>query len=76
MPLPYRSALRLTRDAAAPLAAETVPLAAAVGRVTAAPVLSAELSPNADLAALDGFAVRAAELRGASAASPCRLAVR
>ena len=46
-----------------------------MGRVTAAPVLAAELSPNADLAALDGFAVRAAELRGAGPAAPRRLAV-
>ncbi len=75
MPLPYRDALRLTRDAATPLDAETVPLAEAVGRVTARPVLSAERSPNADLAAMDGFAVRAAELRGATAAAPRRLAV-
>ena len=34
---------------------------------------SAELSPNADLAAMDGYAVRAADLRGAAA--PLRLAV-
>ena len=75
MPLPYHDALRLTRNAATPLDAEAVPLAEAVGRVTARPVLSAEQSPNADLAAMDGFAVRAADLRGATAAAPHRLAV-
>lgn len=75
MALPYHLALRLALDAAAPLSAETVPLSEAVGRVTARPVRSAELSPNADLAAMDGYAVRAADLRGAGAAAPLRLAV-
>ena len=74
-PLPYRSALRLTLEAAAPLAASTVPLDRAVGRVTARAVISTETSPNADLAAMDGFAVRAADLRRATAAAPCRFAV-
>ena len=46
-----------------------------MGRVTARAVLSRETSPNADLAAMDGFAVRAAEVRGASAGAPCRLSV-
>ena len=75
MPLPYRSALRLTLGAAHPLEAVSVPLEAALGRVTARAVISAESSPNADLAAMDGFAVRAAELRQASAEAPCELTV-
>ena len=74
-PLPYRDALRLILDAGASLPATTVPLAEAVGRVTAAKVVSTETSPNADLAAMDGYAVRAADLRGASAAAPRRFAV-
>ena len=74
-PLPYRSALRLTRDAAARLTPTTVPLEQAVGRVTAREVISPEASPNADLAAMDGFAVRAADLRGATAGAPRRLDV-
>ena len=74
-PLPYHAALRLTLDAAEPLEPVTVPLEEAPGRVTARAVLSPEISPNADLAAMDGFAVRAAELRRASVTSPCRLAV-
>lgn len=73
--LPYRKALRLVLDAGAPLAATTVPLAEAVGRVTARAVVGTETSPNADLAAMDGYAVRAGDLRGASAAAPRRLAV-
>ena len=74
-PLLYRKALQLALDAAVPLAAATVPLAESVGRVTARAVVSNETSPNADLAAMDGFAVRAGNLRGASAAAPCRFAV-
>ena len=74
-PLPYPQALRLILDAGAPMAATTVPLAEAVGRFTARAVVSTETSPNADLAAMDGFAVRAGDLRGASAVAPCRFAV-
>ena len=73
--LPYRTALSLVLDAGAPLAATTVVLAEAVGRVTARALVSTETSPNADLAAMDGYAVRAGDLRGASAAAPCGLAV-
>ena len=67
--------MRLTREAATRLPHTTVPLEEAVGRVTARAVLSRETSPNADLAAMDGFAVRAAAVRGASAGAPCRLTV-
>ena len=74
-PLPYRKALQLTLDACIPLAPTTVPLAEAVGRVTARAVVGTETSPNADLAAMDGYAVCAGELRGATAAAPCRFAV-
>ena len=73
--LPYRKALHLTLDAGSPLAATTVALADAVGRVTARAVASPETSPNADLAAMDGFAVCAADLRRATAIAPRRLAV-
>ena len=73
--LPYRTALSLVLDAGAPPAATTVVLAEAVGRVTARALVSTETSPNADLAAMDGYAVRAGDLRGATTAAPCRLAV-
>ena len=73
--LPYREVLHLVRDAGAPVAATTVPLDEAVGRVTARAVVSTATSPNADLAAMDGYAVRAGDLDGATAATPCRLAV-
>jgi len=73
--LPYRTALSLVLDGEGPLAATTVALDEAVGRVTARAVVSTETSPNADLAAMDGYAVRAGDLDGATAARPCRLAV-
>jgi len=73
--LPYDCALRLIREAATPLTQTTVPLPEAVGRVTARAVLSREESPNADLAAMDGYAVRAAELRDAAVEAPRRLNV-
>lgn len=73
--LSYDCALRLTRDAATPLTPTTVPLEQAVGRVTARAVLSREASPNADLAAMDGYAVRASELCDAAPEAPRRLEV-
>jgi putative molybdopterin biosynthesis protein len=58
-----------------PLAAEEIPLAAALGRVTAAPVWALISSPHYHAAAMDGFAVRAAATRGATETRPLRLAV-
>ena len=65
----------MVQAAARPLAAETVPLAGAAGRVTARAAVSADTSPNADLAAMDGFAVRAADLHGVPAGGAFRIAV-
>ncbi|RHW16379.1 molybdopterin molybdenumtransferase MoeA [Sphingomonas gilva] len=44
------------------VAVETVPLAQAVGRWTAAPVIAARDQPFADLSAMDGYALRFADL--------------
>lgn len=58
-----------------PLPAETVPLLDAIGRVAAADVASdMDVSPFAH-AAMDGFAVRAADLASASANAPVELDV-
>lgn len=48
-------------DALTPTAAETVPLAAGWGRVLAQPVVSRVTQPPADVSAMDGYAVRAAD---------------
>jgi putative molybdopterin biosynthesis protein len=48
--------------------AERVPVGEALGRVTAAPVVARWPSPRSDCAAMDGIAVRAADLAAAPAA--------
>ena len=57
----------------APLAAETVSLASALGRVLAAPVVSPSDVPPFDRSNVDGFALRAADTLGATDATPRRL---
>ena len=49
-----------------PLPAETIPLERALGRVLAAPVLTRDAIPPFDNTAMDGFAVHAGDLEGAS----------
>lgn len=62
--LPYAQALdRLLADTA-PLPAETVPVAAATGRVLAADVAARLTQPPFDAAAMDGYAVRWADRAG------------
>ncbi len=56
-----------------PRAAETVPLAAALGRVLAEDVVATVDVPGFDRSGVDGFAVRAADTLGASEASPVTL---
>ena len=54
---------------------ETVPLAAAAGRVTARAVCAREPSPAFDRSLMDGFAVRASDTFGATEGLPASLAV-
>ncbi len=54
---------------------ETVPLARAVGRALAAPVVAEATLPPWDNSAMDGYAVRAHEVTGASPDSPVELPV-
>ena len=56
-----------------PLAAETVSLAAAHNRVLAQTVTAAADAPPFDRSSVDGFAVRAGDVAGATEASPRRL---
>jgi molybdopterin molybdotransferase len=60
----FDEALALVAAAAKPLGAETVPLAEAKGRVLAAPAIAMVDSPPADVSAMDGYAVREADLPG------------
>ncbi len=57
--MPVEEALARLLGAVEPLAAETVPLAEAAGRVLAAPVVARRTTPGADVSAMDGYAVRA-----------------
>jgi molybdopterin molybdotransferase len=66
-------ALELVLARVRPLELETVPLADALGRVLGEPVASADDIPPFDSSAMDGFAVRAADTRGARADAPVEL---
>lgn len=56
--LSYERAHNLMRVHARPLDPETIPIAEAAGRVLAEPLSARVDSPRADVAAMDGFAVR------------------
>src|SRR5438874_5360506 len=58
-------ALRQVLEHAAPLATETVPLADAYGRVLAADLSALRTQPPVDVSAMDGYAVRAADVKSA-----------
>lgn len=73
--IPLAEARRLVLDACPPLPVRAVPIAEAVGCVTASPVVAAEAVPGFDNSAMDGYAVRAADLAGAGVGSPVRLQV-
>ena len=73
--IPLDDAIAHVLDRVGPLPARTVPLPDAAGLVLAAPVVATELVPPFDNTAMDGFAVRATDLDGATASSPVRLAV-
>jgi molybdopterin molybdotransferase len=67
----FEEAIGLLATAARPLGSERVPLAAAHGRVLAAPVVAQVSSPPQHVSAMDGYAVRDADVR----ALPARLPV-
>lgn len=68
-------ALRTILAEATPLASETCGSADALGRVLAEQVLSQRTLPPFDVSAMDGYALRAAEIAGASAQAPVALRV-
>ena len=69
--LSVAEALRRILDAVEPTAAETVPIERAAGRVLAAPLSARLTQPPFDASAMDGYAVRAADV----ARLPARLGV-
>jgi molybdopterin molybdotransferase len=62
--VPIDDAQRRLFALAPPLAAETVAITAAAGRWLAEPILAARTQPAADLSAMDGYAIRFADLPG------------
>jgi len=73
--LPFPEALARVLERTPPLGSEAVPLAAARGRALAADVVSGVDQPPWDVSAMDGFAVRAGDVEGASEDAPVRLPV-
>jgi len=68
-------AQQIVLDACRVLGCETVASVDAQGRVLAAPVIAGRTLPPADCSAMDGYAVRAEDLAGASESTPVELAV-
>ena len=73
--LSVAEALARITAAFAPLPAETVGLTEALGRVLAEDVVARVTQPPTDVSAMDGYAVRAADVAQASADAPARLEV-
>jgi molybdopterin molybdotransferase len=68
-------ALQILLEAAPGMGPETVAAAAALGRVLVEPVVSTRCLPPADNAAMDGYAVRVADVAGATPARTVALEV-
>ena len=64
----FDAAIELIRSVASPLATETIPIGQAHERVLARPVVAAIDSPRCDVSAMDGYALREADLRHLPAA--------
>ena len=68
-------ALQIVLENVTPLGVERIPILDALGRVLAENISSSRDIPGFDNSAMDGYAVRAADLAKASEASPVKLAV-
>lgn len=73
--LTVAEAQALILDETPVLGAETISASASVGRVLAEPIVAARRHPPADCSAMDGYAVRRADLLGASPSAPRTLPV-
>lgn len=73
--IPFEEALKNVLDSVSVLEAVDVPILDALGLIAAENVTSAEKVPPFDNSAMDGYAVRAAETRGASEQHPVELKV-
>src|SRR5580692_515644 len=68
-------ALQIVLDNVAPLGVERIPILEALGRVIAENISSSRDIPGFDNSAMDGYAVRAADLVKASETNPVELVV-
>lgn len=68
-------ALRIVLEHTPLLGAETLPAPEVVGRVSAEPVVATRRLPPLDNSAMDGYALRAEDCRGADAARPVSLPI-
>jgi len=68
-------ALAIIHDRLAPLGTESVPVADAFGRVTAAPLRARQDVPRFPVSAMDGYALHSGETAAASEAQPVTLAL-
>ncbi|MGH7469429.1 MAG: molybdopterin biosynthesis protein, partial [Longimicrobiales bacterium] len=73
--LDVRTAMQHVVQAVHPLGAEVVPLGGALGRTLASEIVSPIEHPPWDNSAMDGYAARADDVRGARAQAPIRLRV-
>jgi len=73
--VPVEEARRRILARVSPVGAESVPLAAAYGRISAIRAIAAEPVPHFRRSGMDGFAVRSADTAGASSAAPVVLRV-
>ena len=71
----YEDALSKILEQTRPLAPETVPVHDALGRYLASDLNAAHDSPRFDNSAVDGFAVRSADLASASGSNPVSLRI-
>jgi molybdopterin molybdotransferase len=74
-PTPFDEAQRIVRGAASPLGVQQAGLADAWGRVLAERIVAPHAVPPFDNSMVDGFALRAADVAGASPGSPVELEV-
>ena len=74
--LPVEAALATVLEGVDPLEPEPVTLEHAQGRVTAGAIRGGADVPAFDNSAMDGFAVRSGDVRGATAAEPVELSVK
>ncbi len=73
--LPLDEAVRTATEGVRPLLASEAAVGEALGRVLASDLRAAVTMPPLDNAAMDGYAVRASDVRGAGPESPARLRV-